>query len=243
MEEMGCDVDVRGPYGLKPLGVAVRFGREEVALWLLERTSRPLEPGRHRWTIAHWAAYRGSVSILSQLGRAGWSGRTDKGEDVSMLAARAGHQGVLDLLIRSEYPLSLDVLRSAKGNWELVEWLLLQSPGLPLLPSLLMLGAPVHFLLKLCANEDIDLSLILKHDRADLLPLYLRVRRLSPALLYSVPHLPPLIYTYLAQFYLWSLSLPLIWAYETFLLTEVGSDRVVWSRIPKHLVREIASFL
>ena len=47
VEEMGCDVDVRGPYGLKPLGVAVRFGREEVALWLLERTSRPLEPGRH----------------------------------------------------------------------------------------------------------------------------------------------------------------------------------------------------
>lgn len=246
--EMGCDVNARGPYGLKPLGVAVKFGRVDVAEWLLERTDRPLEPSRHRWTIAHWAAYRGSVTILEKLGRAGWTGHTERGEDLSMLAARAGHKPVLELLISSGYlstvpMVSQDVLQNAKGNWALVEWLLLQSPSVPLLPSLLMLEAPIQVMLKLCGDEDIELSLIIKHDRADLLPLYLRVRSLSASLLYSLPHLPPLIYKYLAHYYLWSICLPLIWAYETFLLTEIGSDRVVWSRIPKHLVREIGSYL
>ena len=248
VERCRCDVNAKGPYGVKALTVAVRLGREEVVRYLLPRTQESCAPGRQKWTIAHWAAHCGNVCILELIGKPRWTGRTAQGEDISMLAAKANHRHVLHYLISTGYlnlsnSIPFDLLESINSNWELVEWLLRKTRKCEFLPSLLRLKAPLDLLKRLCSEEFIDLGMIIKHDRVDLLSHYLLFYPVSSSLLPTFPCLPPQIAAYFQKYRIWQVYLPFLWLYETLICSEIGSNIVIWSRLPKTLVREIAAFI
>jgi ankyrin repeat protein len=96
----GSDPNAPGPYGLRPLILAVRFGRSAVALQLLEAGADPDVKQRDGLTPLHVAASHGDVELVTELLDHGAFVNSDDGRAATPLvyAREAGHDGVAALL-------------------------------------------------------------------------------------------------------------------------------------------------
>ncbi|KJE89930.1 hypothetical protein CAOG_01330 [Capsaspora owczarzaki ATCC 30864] len=98
---MACTADCRGS---TPLMVAIRHGRTELALNLLERhmsQSLLISQDRKNWTALHWASALNAVPVMRALltAHAPITGLTSTGKTVLHLAALEGHIEACRLLL------------------------------------------------------------------------------------------------------------------------------------------------
>ena len=101
----GADPDARTPdLGVTPLHLASRHGHLETMRVLMRNGASPLEVSRLSGTPLHWAAEHGRLDAVRVLLRHGAPASIpdDHGLSAAERARAAGHQGVADLLERTD---------------------------------------------------------------------------------------------------------------------------------------------
>ncbi|CAG9317253.1 unnamed protein product [Blepharisma stoltei] len=233
-------VDIQRKHGETPLLLAIRHNHNELSEFLISKNADLNVKDSKDWTLAHWAAKNGNSGLLSKLIKLGapFQGVTKSSEYCLHFAASSGNADIVKALFPYFYPFACGekgtVLHYAKGNWEIVEWVISNTiwQKMPRLSILLDIGASSSLIFQYC-KEEINLGVVLMYDRADLLEILYINKKIQIQLLVH-EKLGPRCTEKIKKLERWENVRGLLFVYK---------HQNMYAKVPLSLTREISEYI